>query len=119
MVEPHVLHDLPQRDAEPPLPSPVLSAPRLLLYNEELAREVFPSISKASIRGGKMPALISHLVMPQEAAASFLLERATVFLQTLTDGVLVRSWKQVISSPSFTLIPYTAHLSLTLLELLD
>lgn len=49
MVEPHVLHHLPQRDAEPPLLSLVLSAPRLLLYNEELAHEVFPNISKASI----------------------------------------------------------------------
>lgn len=62
MVEPHVLHHLPRHDTELPLPSPVLFASRLLLYNEELAREVFPDISKHSIdyRRKKHPPL-SHI----------------------------------------------------------
>lgn len=49
-------------------------------------------------------ALISHLVMQEEAAADFPLESTIVFLlDTEQWRLLVRSWKQVISSPSFVL----------------
>lgn len=59
-----------------------------------------------------MPALISHLVMPQEAAASFPLERATVFLLD-TDRW---GFGQELEASDFlpfihSLIPYTARLS--------
>lgn len=51
-----------------------------------------------------MPALISHLVMREEAAAHLPLERAIVFLlDTDRWRLLVRSWKQAISSSSLAL----------------
>lgn len=55
-----------------------------------------------------MPALISHLMMQEEAAADFPLERAIVFLlDTDRWRLSVRSWKQAISFPSLALLAPT------------
>lgn len=99
-----VLHHLPRCDVKPPPPSPVLFAPRwaALQWGTSPRGISKHHKTKHQLQEKKMPALISHLVMQEEAAADFPLERAIVFLLD-ADGwrVSVRSWMQVISSPSF------------------
>lgn len=93
-----------RRGAPATLPTAVCTLSAALQQGTS-SRGIFKHLkTKHRLQEKKTPALILHLVMQEEAAADFLLERAIVFLlDTDRWRLSLRSWKQVISSPSFAL----------------